>query len=376
MTGNLVLISGYYGFDNLGDEAILEELISELKTIVAPEDIMVLSANPELTSKRYSVKSMQRKSFGEFWTVLTQARMFISGGGGLFQNTKTLGSILFYGLQILMAKAHNVPVVIYAQGIGPLRGALANNLCKQFFSQSTAIALRDDASMSIAKSWNLQATRTADPVWRLEPTTPPSAVLEQLKNAAGPNRQKSKFIGLSLRPSADLTDAHLAKLAEGLAAITDESEQLVLLPLQSDQDVSVLKSFQQCWAKHGRRALFLDTSSLEYPSQWAALFLQFEYVVAMRLHALIFALKAELPVVGIAYDPKVTQLLAEFEQSCLILAKESDPQSWIDELKSFRKGMASRSKAAKQHLQAAKTMACQNLDLIAKILGHAKSAGS
>jgi len=364
MDRKLVLISGYYGFDNLGDEAILEELVSELKRVVDADDIVVLSANPDLTAKRYGVRSMQRKSFGEFWNILTQARLFISGGGGLFQNTKTLGSILFYGLQILMAKAHNVPTLIYAQGIGPLNGKLAENICRQFFAQASQITVRDDASMKILESWQLPAIRTADPVWNLEPKAAPQAILDQLATADG----KSKLVGLSLRPSHDLTDAHLKRLAEGLFMIMDETQHLVLLPLQKEQDLPLLEKFHSFWLERGRRSIILDISSIEYPSQWAALFSRFDFVVAMRLHALIFALKAGLPVSGIAYDPKVTQLLAEFEQTCLILTKESNAEQWVESLKSFKNSMPSHSRSAKQHLESAKNLACQNFENIARIL--------
>lgn len=365
MDRKLVLISGYYGFDNLGDEAILEELVSELKRVVSPDEIVVLSANPEVTAKKYGVAAIQRNKFGEFWNLLTQARLFISGGGGLFQNTRSLGSILFYGLQILMAKAHNVPSLIYAQGIGPLNGKLAENICRQFFAQASQITVRDDASMKILDSWQLPALRTADPVWNLEAQAAPQAVLDQLKTDAGITRG---LVGLSLRPSAALSDEHLKRLAEGLFMIMDESQQLVLLPLQMEQDRTVLEKFQSFWLERGRTAVMLDISSLEYPSQWAALFSKFDFVVAMRLHALIFALKAGLPVSGIAYDPKVTQLLTEFEQSCLILTKETAPDSWIELLKSFKSAMPSHSRSAKQHLESAKKLACQNFENIDRIL--------
>ncbi len=47
MARTQVLISGYYGFDNLGDEAILEELVSELGEFFDSRDIVVLSNNPQ-----------------------------------------------------------------------------------------------------------------------------------------------------------------------------------------------------------------------------------------------------------------------------------------------------------------------------------------
>lgn len=361
MERNLVFISGYYGFDNLGDEAILEQLISELKQKVAAENIVVLSADPQKTAARYGVRSMQRKDFGPLWSELIKAKLFISGGGGLFQNTRSLGSIIFYGLQILMAKANQVPIAIYAQGIGPLNGPLAQNLTRQVFQQADSISVRDDASIEILKSWSLTGVRTSDPVWNLEAQEPPEAVLQQLD-------KNTLRVGLSLRPSPDLTDEHLKNLADGLSSIMAVDEQLVLLAFQKEQDEPVLRKFAQLWTDRGRQSILLDTSSMQLPSQWAGLFSRFRFVVAMRLHALILALKAGLPVSGVAYDPKVMQLLAEFEQSCLILTKESGGSSWIEELKTFKNGLSGASKRGKEKLDSAKKLACQNFDLLARIL--------
>lgn len=367
MERSLVFVSGYYGFDNLGDEAILEELCRELKQLVKPDEIMVLSANPELTARRYGVRSMQRKSLIKLWTALSQARLFVSGGGGLFQNTRTLGSIVYYGLQILMAKAHKVRVLIYAQGIGPLRGRLAYNLCRQFFAQADEIIVRDDASLRYLETWNLRGLCTADPVWNLEASELPASVQQEL-NEAGAAREKSRCVGLSLRPSPELSGEHLGHLASGLSQALAKEDKLLLLPLQVEQDLPVLLAFQKLWQEKGRSARILDTSALELPSQWVGVFAQLKLLVGMRLHAIIMTLKSGKPVAGIAYDPKVTQLLAEFGQCCLILTKESQGKEWTEALKSVTNGLASYSSLAKSKSAAAKDLSCQNFAILARIL--------
>jgi polysaccharide pyruvyl transferase WcaK-like protein len=93
----------------------------------------------------------------------------------------------------------------------------------------------------------------------------------------------------------------------------------------------------------------------------------------MRLHALIFALKAGRPVVGIGYDPKVTQLLAEFEQHCLILTKEDGGKDWTEALKTVASSLPSYSGKAESHAATAKKAACQNFDVLARILNMPRS---
>jgi polysaccharide pyruvyl transferase CsaB len=367
MERSLVFVSGYYGFDNLGDEAILEELCSELKQLVRPDEIMVLSANPETTASRYGVRSMQRKSLAELWTALPQARVFVSGGGGLFQNTKTLGSIIFYGLQILMARAHGARVIIWAQGIGPLRGNLAQNLCRQILSQAHEISVRDDASLALLESWHLAASRTADPVWSLAEGRLPESVEKQLSEA-GAFKEKSMCVGLSLRPSPQLGSEHLLQLAAGLSQTLAKDDRLLLLPMQDDQDLPVLKAFLTFWQKNGRSADILDTSALALPSQWLSVFARLKLLVGMRLHAIIMTLKSGRPVAGIAYDPKVTQLLTEFGQCCLTLSTESPGSDWPGALKSCFDGLQSYSRLAEGRAALAQDLARGNLQLLSAAL--------
>jgi polysaccharide pyruvyl transferase WcaK-like protein len=47
-----VLISGYFGFDNAGDEAVLEASVRWLQKLIPGIEIAVLSASPAHTQKR------------------------------------------------------------------------------------------------------------------------------------------------------------------------------------------------------------------------------------------------------------------------------------------------------------------------------------
>src|SRR4026208_914587 len=83
ITGKPVLISGYYGFSNLGDEAILEVLLQDLQKLIARQDIVVLSDNPMQTNATFGVHAVDRWDGQSFLSLLSRCRLFISGGGGL-----------------------------------------------------------------------------------------------------------------------------------------------------------------------------------------------------------------------------------------------------------------------------------------------------
>lgn len=357
----LVLISGYYGFDNLGDEAILEEICNELKELVPARDIVVLSANPISTTARYGITAIKRTDMRTMATMLRRCRLFISGGGGLFQNTRSLGSIMFYGGQILLSKMLGAKVMIFAQGIGPLTNSAAKQLTRAFFSMADLISVRDDASASMLTDWKIAATRTADPVWRLAETEPPDSVLNELPT-------DRPVFGLSLRITADLSPRHVSTLAEKMAAVLPADAHVLLLPLQAEQDLEPLSRFEQEWSRLGRSCSTLDTTSLTLPSQWISLFRRCRGLIAMRLHALILALKAGIPVAGIAYDPKVAHVLSEFEQPCLILTKDCQPEQWKEALKALVYTPDRLLEQSRPRLEVAQNSSCKNFSLLARIL--------
>lgn len=111
-----VILSGYYGFDNAGDEAILHSIIAALRRENPALEITVLSNHPHQTEKAFQVKSVNRHRFAEINQVMRKADGLISGGGSLFQDVTSSRSLLYYAGVIQLARFHKIPVCIYAQG--------------------------------------------------------------------------------------------------------------------------------------------------------------------------------------------------------------------------------------------------------------------
>ena len=44
-----IVLSGYYGFDNIGDEAVLYAILSALRKTIKDVEVTVLSNNPDKT---------------------------------------------------------------------------------------------------------------------------------------------------------------------------------------------------------------------------------------------------------------------------------------------------------------------------------------
>lgn len=379
MARSLVLISGYYGFDNLGDEAILEQLITEIKAAnISPSDIVVLSNNPLATRTQFAVQTVNRWKLKEIIALLPRTKLFISGGGGLFQDTDSLKSIVYYGSLITIARIFASKILIYAQGLGPLKKALSQNLTKQFLQLAEIISVRDDNSYKQLEQWGLKAKsiKTADPVWALQPSAIPEVVSDLLaryrssSSSSSSSRSGPTLIGISLRSGAGFTQGHLKKLVETLEATLDTSAILVMLPLQDEQDRPILQSFVDLWQSKDR-TIWLPPDTSLLPSQWLSLIASLDMVIGMRLHSLIMSLASGKPVIGISYDPKVEIVLNQFKQPNLTFTRNEDNQdcdTWPKIIKDTLNNYNELAANARDQAKDCRQLACQNSTLIAKIL--------
>lgn len=319
------VLSGYYGFNNIGDELLLSVLVEQLQARGAAP--VVLSANPALTQQQHGVAAISRTNPMAVANALRQARLLISGGGGLFQDVTGLASPAYYGGVIQLAKWLGTPVAMVGQSIGPLNTPLGQRITAHAVKQCQLVALRDTPSVAWAKHYAQVAPLTmADLAW-LTPA-PPTAL-------AHAEPTEVWRVGVSLRPHAELTHQRIAHLAQVLCDVTAESAQaveFVMLPFHPPEDepiLHILSSYlQEMLAKprpamasvswptlaptstsnhnDGEPPLFADAHAWQRPLHALA---SCHMVVGMRFHAVLMAMRYGVPVFGLAYDPKVDALL-------------------------------------------------------------------
>src|SRR5262249_5785527 len=210
--------------------------------------------------------------------------------------------------------------VIYAHGLGPLKTHMGKKLTRAALSLADGITVRDSSSLSLVKDWHLEGELSADPVWCLDDNAYGNGDAPARRQPDGGGSPGTTFkVGLSLRESANFTEKNLSDLIDVLAQVLPDNAEVLLLPLQKSQDERLLSDFHQRWTAINRRSTLLDTAKLSRPSQWLSIMRGMDLVVGMRLHALILAMKCAVPVVGIAYDPKVERLLTKSRQPILNL---------------------------------------------------------
>ena len=162
------VISGYFGFQNIGDEAVLAAMIEHLKEEAPGSEIVVLSKDPALTNKLHNVSTVNRGDILRISRELRSADLFISGGGSLLQDVTSFRSALYYLALVALAKMMKKPVFFYAQGIGPLTRKATKALVRIVANRVDTITVRDEQSRALLQSIGVTKPKihvAADPVF-------------------------------------------------------------------------------------------------------------------------------------------------------------------------------------------------------------------
>ncbi len=296
-----ICISGYYGFDNFGDEGILGILVQNLKNMDIENDITVFSSSPEKTSKRYGVKSVKTFDIVGVMNALEDSDVLISGGGSLLQDATSLKSLVYYLWVIFMALFYKKKVIIFAQGIGPINNPVARLMTKLLLKKASFISVRDEKSLYMLRGWGLKTELVSDPMWNLE-----------LENTDSQGR-----IGVQLRSWKTLTDDFILALARKVAEKYGDKE-IYLYSFQDSQDFDVCKKFQNyltlCKPDIKSLIIYQRTNNEMIES-----FKNLDALIAMRYHACLLALKYGIPTLPVSYDEKVEKLAKELDIEYLTL---------------------------------------------------------
>lgn len=305
-----VVISGYYGFDNMGDEAVLSSIVEGLRQILPDIDIVVLSANVAKTGEIHKVKAINRNSIREVARCIKHSDILISGGGSLLQDVTSKRSVFYYLGVILMGLLFRKPVMIFAQGIGPLTSNLSRFLVQLILNRVSIISVRDEESAKLLMELGIKNSLinvTADPVFNLEP--PSDEEVDELVSYEGIS-SNDRWVGISIREWKGLSTyrEHLARAADYI--IDRYQAKVVLIPMHISDDFKeseIIKNMMKNEVK--------IIKGKYTPREIMGLIKKLDIVIGMRLHALIFSARMGIPFIGISYDPKVDSLIKLMGQS-------------------------------------------------------------
>jgi len=313
------LISGYYGSNNHGDDVLLQAITDDLRKIAPDINISVISKRPKATKNTYNVNSFHRFNFLRILQSLRKTNLLIMGGGSLIQDLTSTRSLTYYLFVMNAAARSRAKIMLYCNGIGPLRLEKNKRKAARALEKVEQITLRDERSRDVlaqlgVKNSNIQVT--ADAAFRF--TNTDSDAGSKLLDKIG--LVGKKYFCVSIRDWKTLKEDFITEMAVFCDYMNEKHGIFPLfIPMQPSIDAEISTKVMEA-AK--RRSFYLDEDfSID---EILSVVNNAEFLIGMRLHAIIYAASAATPLVGLVYDPKVASMLAELGQKyCLNLEEVS-----------------------------------------------------
>lgn len=301
-----ILICGYYGAGNAGDDASLAAVAGRL---AAHDPTARLTAT--VRGRRGGIPAGVRtvRTLREIKKELKKSRLLVFGGGSLLQDATSLRSLIFYAWVLRTAERTGCPSVIWG-GVGPLTTRTARRIAARAVRRTDAVYARDSAAA--AEFLSLGARRVIparDPAADTKPEDIPPELEKSLprgryiaffpRSIAALRRSGGKRTG----KKAD--DALFSALTGAAQRLADGHETVPVFAAMSPEDNAVCRRMAD---ETGGRAIPAGTLT---PGGLVTLAAGADAVIAVRLHAAIFACSAGVPTVIVDHDPKTAGFAAD-----------------------------------------------------------------
>lgn len=343
-----IVVCGSYGAKNLGDEMILEGLLTSLRSVVPQAEITVLTGNPKETLERYGEKfgikvakkfAAGIKSFALSGSatskIVKECDWFILGGGGLFGGLNFRANLI-WAIQALMAYRFKKPVIMYGQSIGEVRWKIIRWLMRKIFQKAELIAVRDEDSKEQLKKLGVKKKiyLVPDLGFRLSQGTIPTTRANTPTTThthASTQSTTSIFASrptllVALRQMPDLSQHFKHYIAEFLDwLISEHNYKIKFIDFQQgkegdDKLHKEIAAMMKTKFPHGSSPeitplvnatrLHIDAPSGNHTiADLLHEFSRADLILGMRLHSIITAIKTKTPFIAISYAPKVSNFL-------------------------------------------------------------------
>lgn len=287
------VLSGYFGFKNFGDEAILSVIVNKL--LSERNALTVISSDPKYTKTMYKhIRSIYTFDFNSIIPSIYKSDILISGGGSLLQDVTSIKSLVYYLLIIFIALIFKKKVIIFAQGIGPINSNIGRFLTKNILRHCFYISVRDKKSQELLANWGIKSDLLCDPIFSIKI----------------PSFTKNKTLAIQLRSCKGLTNDFIDRLADSINN-NFKDYNIEIYSFQDEIDLEICKNLEK-----NISMLNPDINTIVYSGLTNEEIIEkiskVEYLISMRFHALIIGLLSGAKILGINYDIKVEKLSQEY----------------------------------------------------------------
>ena len=318
-----ILLSAFIGSHNLGDEAIADIVIGKLESVAEFDKITVLSIAPSKTREMTASSKTRvvKAGFINFFKELRQTDALLLGGGGIIQDESSVVNILYYYLQSVVANMFmKKPIYLIFVGVGPIKSRLGAFILHKMRNRISYALVRDVESKELLVHHGFDA-EAIDVAYDVVFNMP--AVSRAKKSAPADNYilfcPRDWFFTRTYIPTKYALklakrdkDSEFYKYRNSLLKFITNTLDCTDLTIVGvaffyTQDKDLIE-----WIKSKLpdefRPRFITTEETS-PREYVQLAKGARAVVGVRLHSLILAAVAEVPVVPLVYSSKVKSLV-------------------------------------------------------------------
>ena len=303
--GRGVLLCGYYGFGNMGDDVLLARAIERARDKYPDLPITALTASPHICYRKFGVRCAQRSSFFCVIREISRAESVVFGGGTLLQNTTSHRSLWYYLFVLRLAEILGKRVELWGNGVEKISGIFSRRVSANALSKCAFLGLRDRASVKEVYALLNEFGKDV-PTVRLEGDLAASAFPENAKNAEYTLARLGigkgdRIVAVALRGGEKKED--MQKIQRFLSALCSDGIKLVFVVMYPAEDLKITK--KMCERLDGILAYPLGASDVQ------AIMRRCSLVCGMRYHALVFAHSVGTPFIGFGGGEKVRRFCRE-----------------------------------------------------------------
>jgi polysaccharide pyruvyl transferase CsaB len=338
-------VIGNYGAGNIGDEMILKGVLTMLRELFPYAEILVFSANPKETEKIHYVRAVKKipAGFRSFIRAffynpgkkeLKKCDFVILGGGGLFAGPEKKANMI-WGIQAFYALRYKKPLIICGQSLGEFRSWFEKFIIRNVFSRAKLINLRDLASKQRLKKLGIRKKIY---------TSYDMAFRSRLKPIAVENK---KIVAIALRQQKQLSNKFKNNISDFLNWLIEKKDyQLRFLNFQKGKDQD--RKLHREISENIKDKTKVEMVYIKDINQTFDGLNDIEFIIGMRFHSILSAIKINKPFIAINYATKLKDCLDYLDLKEYLLEMEEINQ---EKLKEKYRMIKQEEKAFKNQMQ-------------------------
>lgn len=353
-----LVLAGYFGRGNLGDDAILLGFVNGVRDL--GYQYTTICGAPELLMRDYGIRGVPYLDMKAVRTTIEQADALVFPGGSVFQDVSSIRSVAYYAELVKAAKRANKKVVMLGQGVGPLNRFLGKRMATGAFQAADVIAVRDRGSVATLQELGVKGTFrvTADMAFLL-----PEPLGDESTSQFGVGDMKS--VGVSARPVPGDKGKQVVQLYSKLMKLLFDNRYVpVMIEMDRELDRPLLDKIGK---EFGGKVP--EIRGLTSPIQLQQRISRMDAVLGMRLHAGILATTVGVPAYMVSYDPKVTAFANAMGYPTPQNIENTTPERVFDGFQAFMKDRDRMVESVKRKRDEFSKAARENIDVLVSAVG-------